>query len=195
MVACCWSGTVTLTCSSATMLPRSSAVRSNRRSMGASIRVFDRPLAGSRESRDYNICGRKRYDPPRARLPHAVRSGSRDRVHGKKIRLGAITLANERNQRAPKKNRIQGEHILSSTDAFFGAEQCAELGLNSAPERSRGFRIPPSPETSQDERSLSGWSLGHRPGLFYRRQKIRHVARCLPLPFWRALLDEGPCAF
>src|ERR1700691_4802386 len=44
MVACWWSGTVMLTCSSATMLPRSSAVRLNRRSMAASIPRVRRPI-------------------------------------------------------------------------------------------------------------------------------------------------------
>src|SRR5258708_18164741 len=52
------------------MLPRSSAVRSNRRSMRASIRGFDRLSTGSRESRDYNISSRKRYR--RSRRPGSL---------------------------------------------------------------------------------------------------------------------------
>jgi hypothetical protein len=38
-----------------------------------------------------------------------------------------------------KKSRIQGEQILSSKDAFFEAEYCAKLGLNSAPRIPKGL--------------------------------------------------------
>jgi hypothetical protein len=93
--------------------------------------------------------GIRRHDEDLAsegRREHRPVQSQRERVEGLTVRLEGgdsnskpssdvdVTKfrasANRKgNRREPKKSRIQGEHILSSTDAFNRAEWGAKLGL------------------------------------------------------------------
>ncbi len=60
-----------------------------------------------------------------------------------------ISVANEGNRRDLRKSRIQGEHILSSTDAFYSGRIVRKTRVNSTP------RIPKGLGGSNPSRSAS----------------------------------------